>query len=664
VRDDSQQAQEGPPPWQVLADTLLQREALVCRLGEGLTPHDFAGLYVGHDEVARILDELPGLRGPRADEVAALTDRLAPEVTLARKQFVESLRGSCGFARIVRNALLDVADAEVLALVAAVDSSPHRQRLVAYVQDNVQLPRLTLASLVRMLADQPGPRTGVRCVAPDAPLCRAELVELIGEGPWATRMCAPTLRIAWSLTGDDAADPGLPAGSRLLGSPSPDKTPDPIAVPELLLVAGADAESRLAVVRRRWPGRPLVVCPLPASPVEWPPVIREAGVGGRAVVIELQTSLPRSAADRIDRANHLTWVLSSPGELALDTLPRRPWTEIRLESGLADAGDWADALATPPDPAYPLTRDQLLMVAAACGGDSERLGAGVRRLAGGHLDGLATRIRPARGWPDLVLPADQMAQLRELVSRYRRRTVVYRDWGFSPLPSTGLVAMFSGPSGTGKTLAAEIIAGELGLDLYKVDLSSVVSKYIGETEKNLERIFGAASAGDLVLFFDEADALFGKRSEVSDAHDRYANIEVAYLLQRLESYQGLVVMATNLQRNIDDAFLRRISVAVDFEPPDEPQRRRLWRQAIPASAPVGGLDFDFLARQFRVTGGTIRNAVLGAAFLAAGENGSVTMERIALAMKREFQKLGRLRTESEFGRYFDLVNSDPADGDR
>lgn len=192
-------------------------------------------------------------------------------------------------------------------------------------------------------------------------------------------------------------------------------------------------------------------------------------MGGRVVVLDVDRPLPRSACDRVDRADHLTWVLSSPGELALGTLPRRPWTELRLESGLADAGDWAAALDVEPDPAYPLTRDQLLMVAAASGGDAAQVGTGVRRLAGGHLDGLA---------------------------------------------ATGVVALFCGPSGTGKTLAAEIIAGELGLDLYKIDLSSVVSKYIGETEKNLEQIFGAASAGDLVLFFDEADALFGKRSEV------------------------------------------------------------------------------------------------------------------------------------------------------
>jgi SpoVK/Ycf46/Vps4 family AAA+-type ATPase len=268
---------------------------------------------------------------------------------------------------------------------------------------------------------------------------------------------------------------------------------------------------------------------------------------------------------------------------------------------------------------------------------------------------VAVRIRPRRGWADLILPVEESAQLRELAARHRWRDTVYDRWRFSPLPSTGVVALFAGPSGTGKTLAAEVVAGELGLDLYKVDLSAVVSKYIGETEKNLERIFGAAAAGDLVLFFDEADALFGKRSEVSDAHDRYANIEVAYLLQRLETYDGLVVLATNLQRNIDPAFLRRISVAVDFVPPEEPERRLIWARAFPATAPVADVDVDFLARQFKITGGVISNAALGAAFLAAAEGSPITMRHAVLSVKREFQKLGRLRTEKEFDRYFDLV---------
>jgi SpoVK/Ycf46/Vps4 family AAA+-type ATPase len=196
-----------------------------------------------------------------------------------------------------------------------------------------------------------------------------------------------------------------------------------------------------------------------------------------------------------------------------------------------------------------------------------------------------------------------------------------------------------------------------------VDLSAVVSKYIGETEKNLERIFGAAAAGDLVLFFDEADALFGKRSEVSDAHDRYANIEVAYLLQRLETYEGMVVLATNLQRNIDPAFLRRISVAIDFVPPEEPERRQIWARSFPPTAPVADLDLAFLARQFKITGGVISNAALGAAFLAAAEDSPITMRHAVLSVKREFQKLGRLRTEKEFDRYFDLVNGTPTAGD-
>jgi hypothetical protein len=646
VRDEDRL--RSAPPWQVMADTLLQREALVCRLGEGLLPHDFAGLYIGHDEVDRILAELPGASGPAAERVAGLLQQLEPELVLARKQFAESLAANRStFDQLVANAGLDGLDAQALALMVAVERSPHRMRLVSYFQDNVQLPRLTVASLTRMLGCE------ARSVAPDAPLRRAELIELSGDGPWATRMCWPALRVTWALAGDDSADSALPAGTQRL---------PPVGTgeiePELLLVAGADTDSRLAAVRSRWLGKALLVCPVPASGAEWAAVVREAGVGDRAVVLELEDSLDRAAADRIDRADHLSWVLSSPRELALDALPRRPWREIRLDSGLAEAADWDRALGVAPDPAFPLTRDQLRMVAAASAGDPRQVSAGVRRLAGGHLDGLSVRIRPQRSMSDLVLPPDQTAHLRELVARYRRRTRVYRDWGFSPLPSTGVVALFSGPSGTGKTLAAEIVAGELGLDLYKVDLSSVVSKYIGETEKNLERIFGAAAAGDLVLFFDEADSLFGKRSEVSDAHDRYANIEVAYLLQRLESYHGLVVMATNLQRNIDDAFLRRISVAVDFEMPDEPQRKLIWQQAFPAGAPMGELDFDFLARQFRVTGGIIRNAALGAGFLAADQDGVVSMERVVLALKREFQKLGRLRTETEFDKYFDLVNGD------
>jgi len=628
----------------VLADTLLQREALLCRLGDGVLPHDLAGLYVNEPEVDRILAGLPGLGTPPRDRVDELLHRLAPAVVAARVEFADWLTGSSDFARIVRRAGLAVADAEVLAVLAAIEVSPHRMRLVGYLQDNVALPRATLATLARLFPDERG-------VAPGSALCRAELVEVGQDGPWAIRMAAVAPRVVWALRGDDSADPGLPAGTRRVPGTAAEVTP-----PELLLVTGADPASRLRAAAERWPERGRLIGPVPQSPAEWAAVVREATLGGLVVVLELAGPPTPAARDRITAAGHLTWVLASDRELALDTLPDRPWSELRLDSGTADDADWAAALGVPPDPAYRLTRSQLELVAAAAGGDPAQLPAAVRRLAGGHLDSLAVRIRPRRTWLDLVLPPDHTARLHELAARYRGRDTVYQRWGFSPLPSTGVVALFSGPSGTGKTLAAEVIAGELGLDLYKVDLSSVVSKYIGETEKNLERIFSAAASGDLVLFFDEADALFGKRSEVSDAHDRYANIEVAYLLQRLEAYPGIVILATNLQRNIDDAFLRRISIAVDFEAPDEPQRRLIWAGAFPPGAPLGELDLDFLARQFKVTGGIIHNAALAAAFLAADEGGRITMERVAFALKREFQKLGRLRTETEFERYFDLVN--------
>ena len=446
------------------------------------------------------------------------------------------------FAHLAVAARLSDLDARVLAVLAAVEMSPHRMRLVTYIQDNVQLPRLTVDTVGLLV---PG---GGRRLAPGAPLRRAGLVQTAPDGPWATRMCWPAERVVWALAGDDSADPGLPPGAvrldaanaadaDLAGAERVDHAHPavPPSEPELLLVVGADADSRRAAVHRAWPGRPLLATRPPVTELEWSAVAREAAVGGRAVLLELAGTLDAAAADRVAALTELSWALSSPHELALETLPSRPWSEIRLESGVADAEDWQRVLGVPLDPAYPLSREQLRLVAAACGDDPARIGEGVRRLAGGHLDGLAVRVRPRRTMADLVLPADQSAQLRELTARCRGRGVVYREWGFLPLPSTGVVALFSGPSGTGKTLAAEVVAGELGLDLYKVDLSSVVSKYIGETEKNLEKIFEAASAGDLVLFFDEADALFGKRSEVSDAHDRYANIEVAYLLQRLET---------------------------------------------------------------------------------------------------------------------------------
>jgi AAA+ superfamily predicted ATPase len=273
-----------------------------------------------------------------------------------------------------------------------------------------------------------------------------------------------------------------------------------------------------------------------------------------------------------------------------------------------------------------------------------------RAQARQQLNGLAQRIEPKACWADLVLPEAQKQALREIAVHVRQRSRVYDDWGFAAASSRGLgiSALFAGPSGTGKTMAGEVLANELNLDLFRIDLSQVVNKYIGETEKNLRRVFDAAEDGGAILLFDEADALFGKRSEVKDSHDRYANIEVSYLLQRMEAYRGLAILTTNLKSALDTAFLRRLRFVVQFPFPDMAQRVEIWRRVFPAQAPTDSLDFVQLAR-LPVAGGNIRNMALNAAFVAAEAGEPVRMYHLLLAAKHECQKLERPISESEIG---------------
>ena len=271
--------------------------------------------------------------------------------------------------------------------------------------------------------------------------------------------------------------------------------------------------------------------------------------------------------------------------------------------------------------------------------------AGAQAHANLQLGSLARRIVPRFGWDDLILPPEQMTQLREMSARLRFSHVVQDEWGFGEaMPnSSGISALFAGDSGTGKTLSAEVIAKDLGLVMYKIDLSAVVSKYIGETEKNLNTIFTAAQSSNAILFFDEADALFGKRSEVKDARDRYANIEIAYLLQQIEAYDGVVIMATNFRQNLDDAFTRRLDFLVDFPFPDAEYRRRLWEAHFPPRTPLAkDVNFAEVAERYRLAGGNIRNVALAAAYLAAANGRVVTREHIRSAVRREHQKMGRL----------------------
>jgi hypothetical protein len=267
-----------------------------------------------------------------------------------------------------------------------------------------------------------------------------------------------------------------------------------------------------------------------------------------------------------------------------------------------------------------------------------------------RLDDLAQRIDPAAAWDDLVLPPTDKALLREVAAQVAHRARVYETWGFAEKVTRGLgiSALFSGPSGTGKTMAAEVLANELYLDLYRIDLASVVSKYIGETEKNLRRVFDAAEDSGAILFFDEADALFGKRSEVKDSHDRYANIEVSYLLQRMEAYGGLAVLATNLKGAVDAAFLRRIRFVINFPFPDVAQRAEIWRRVFPAKTPTDGLDPTVLAR-LSIAGGNIRNIALNAAFLAAQSGEPVRMTHVLHSARTEYAKLEKPLTEIGIG---------------
>lgn len=274
------------------------------------------------------------------------------------------------------------------------------------------------------------------------------------------------------------------------------------------------------------------------------------------------------------------------------------------------------------------------------------------------LNTLASPIKPAYCWEDLVLPAQEIQLLKEACTHVRYRHQVYGNWGFGKRAAygRGLSVLFSGPPGTGKTMAAQVITNQLHMRMYKIQISQIVSKYIGETEKNLRQVFSEARQANCILFFDEMDALFGKRSEVKDSHDRNANIETAYLLQQLEEYDGVVLMATNLLQNIDEAFMRRISFVVSFPFPDVPTRKRLWHKMLETGAPIDdNIDFDFLAENFKIAGGNIKNCVIHAAFLAAAEGVPISMKHIVSSVVTEQRKNNIVVVREDLKEYADLV---------
>ena len=389
---------------------------------------------------------------------------------------------------------------------------------------------------------------------------------------------------------------------------------------------------------------------------------REAILGDSCVVF-MESGLEQAAREALRTLLERT---SAPVAVVADA-PRRTWRRptgtLVLERLDEDelAHLWVERLRPAGAPErlllvasglardYPLRVERIPEVASvtlAATAAGEELEEAARRTARavvrGALDGLATRVAIGATWDDLIVPEAQARTLHEIVAHVRQRRTVEGSWGFASRRVDGLAvsALFHGPSGVGKTLAARVIAGELGLDLYRIDLSQVVSKYIGETEKNLRSVFDAAEETGAVLAFDEADALFGKRSEVRDAHDRHANVEVAYLLQRMETYRGVAILTTNLQGNIDSAFLRRLRYAVAFPLPDQTARRALWARAFPPAAPTEGLNLDVLA-QLSTNGASIADIALGAAILAADAGRSIGMLHVLRAAQSEYAKLER-----------------------
>lgn len=501
-------------------------------------------------------------------------------------------------------------------------------------------------------------------MTPNAPLRRWNLVRL-GPGSPVSAPLSVDEQIAHSLVG--LPEPGERT-RQLLTRLRPDPTAPPELVdrlvqiwsapePALAQLDGSDAAAKRSVAAEAsamlgsdcWA---LDAHDLPDTAAERAELARH--VHRDALLLGATVFVDAHDVDEPQRQRVATFLRHLPGRAALSTrdpvhVGGRPGVHVVVDrpdlatrralwiQALGREGEDVDAVAAQ----FGLGADAIRALA-----QTDRRGPALweacRRQARSALADLAQRIETRADWSDLVLPDAQTAQLRQIVAHVRHRYRVHHEWGLSRTSSRGLgiSALFWGPSGTGKTLAAEILAGELGVDCYRVDLSALVSKYIGETESNLRRVFDAAEAGGALLLFDEADALFGKRHEVGDSRDRYANMEVGYLLQRVEAYTGLVVLTTNLRDHIDEAFLRRIRFSVRFPFPSTAERKRIWRRCLPDELPTEGLDFERLA-QLKIAGGNIRSIVLNAAFLAADAARPLGMDLVLEAARAEYAKLGR-----------------------
>ncbi|WEO99442.1 ATP-binding protein [Streptomyces sp. FXJ1.172] len=656
------------------------RRAVAARRAVDPDPDDpYRGQYLTPQAAQRLLDEPGGLDVPGH----------APEPP-PPGSVLGTLAARFGLSPL---------DLDLLLIALAPDLDARFERLYGYLNDDLTRRRPTVGLALELCGLAPASAARFR-LAPAAPLVAGGLLEITEpERPPLSRVLAVPDRVTAYLLGDTAPDARL-AG--VLGTAAQDPAADPDEVrraaraarsgPGLvhLRARGGDAPG-LAVAALRTAGLDTLVldaAALARRSAELPALARvaalEARLTGSGVVLGPLDELPSAPVERVRSASELcaalrgiplfthgadgwdpAWAADTPVVLPVTApSPKRQaarWQYALAQAGASvsgDAGDLAEAVA-----AHRLDGGQLHRAAraavrtAALAGrpvSPEDLRAAVRAQSGAGLARLARRIEPGVGWDDLVLPAPTRRGLRELAVRARHREQVLGQWRMRPGGGRGrgVIALFAGESGTGKTMSAEVVAADLGMDLYVVDLSTVVDKYVGETEKNLERIFTEASQVNAVLLFDEADAIFGRRSEVKDAHDRHANIESAYLLQRMESFDGIAVLTTNLRANLDEAFTRRLDVVAEFPVPDAAQRLALWERCLGDRLPrAADLDLGFCADRFELAGGSIRACAVTAAYLAAESQEPLTMRQLVSSVVQEYRKLGRLVLESEFGPY-------------
>jgi ATPase family associated with various cellular activities (AAA)/Winged helix domain, variant len=684
-------------------DHLLKREILRLRARYELSLDEFRGLYVSDEQVDRLVrgaaTEL--FAPPPGHPCATVSDLHYPWGELALRVALEPL------------------DLDLILLALAPEIDLKYETIYAYLNNDVTRKWPTLDLAQRLLGDDLPTRAAIAAaLSPTGRLTGLGIVERIDPPSARPSLLnagfALTPMVTQFLLGLPLADPRLPGLVEIVSPAVATDAPHGALARRLAVLQRSAGENAATIVLLGERGSGRARCASAICHELGMPMLRlELGAirHGSESVSQIASALAllrrlQPAALYLEGLHTLCgtgepparddrWlvqaVLCQPAPIFAACEPHGSWRELlrsrrmlvlRLDEAdysrrlaiwerqLGDAGiqlppaerrQLADRLPLSPGQIEDTiaTAADLATLADSAKVDAAALVAAARQQTDNEVGNLALKIVSRHGWDDIVLPAATRARVKELASAIGNRHVVYHDWGFARrvAAGTGLKAMFTGASGTGKTMTAGVIARELGFDLYKIELSGVVSKYIGETEKNLDRIFGAVRAANAMLFIDEAEAMLGKRSEVKDAHDRYANIEVAYLLQKLEEHDGVVILASNLKRNIDDAFARRMHYVIEFPLPDELHRKKLWRGMFPPEVPLGDdVDFDFLAKQFDLAGGDIRNVALDAAFLAAQDGRCITMKQLVRALARQLAKQGKIPSAAQFRQFHGLLS--------